>query len=186
MSVFGKPSERERAMERALWAGDAAMVGALLDIDPGLVTEINYVNWTWLMQAIGVSSVAVVRLFLARGAEVNIKTGDGESPIHLAVERNQFAAGQSPLVGNAEETAVIVRLLAERGADLNVRGFNDWTPLHRAVAQGDLGLVKLLIELGADPTQRTNIDDYETPLEEAEAAGRNEIAAFLRGVPSGA
>jgi ankyrin repeat protein len=184
MSVFGKPTPRELTLGRALWAGDVAMVASLLDLEPGLVTEINYVNWTWLMQAIGVSSLAVVRLFLDRGADVNVTANDGESPIHLAIERNQIVAGQSPLVGKPEETEAIVRMLAAAGADLNVRGFNNWTPLHRAVAQGDLGLVKLLIALGADPMQRTNIDDYSTPLEDAEAYGRTEIADFLRSLPA--
>jgi len=184
MSVFGKPSQRELTLERALWAGDVAMIESLLDFEPGLVTEINYVNWTWLMQAIGVSSLAVVRLFLDRGADVNIATNDGESPIHLAIERNQIVAGRSPHVGKPEETAAIVRMLAAAGADLNVRGFKDRTPLHRAVAQGDLELVKLRIALGADATLRTNIDDCSTPLEDAEMYGRKEIAAFLRSLPA--
>jgi ankyrin repeat protein len=124
-------------------------------------------------------------VFLDRGADANFKADAGDSPIHAAVQRNQIVAGQSPLVGNHDETFTIVRMLAERGADLNLRGFNDWTPLHRAVAQGDLDVVKVLIELSADPTQRTNIDDLSTPLEDAEAYGRPEIAAFLRGLARG-
>jgi ankyrin repeat protein len=182
MSAFGKPSQSELTLGRALRAGDVAIVEALLDLEPALVSGINYVNWTWLMEAVGVSSLAAVRLLLDRGADVNVKANDGTSAIHLAVERNQIVAGQSPLVGKPEETEAIVRMLAAAGADLDMRGFNNWTPLHRAVAQGDLGLVKLLIALGADPTQRTNIDDYSTPLEDAEAYGRNEIAAYLRTV----
>jgi hypothetical protein len=178
MSVFGKPSERELAMERALWAGNVAMVEALLELEPTLVTDLNYMNWTWLMDAIGVSSVAAVRLFLGRGAEVNVKSNDGESPIHLAVQRNQSVSGPSQLVGDREDTKTIVRMLADRGADLNVRGFNDWTPLHRAVSQGDVDLIQLLIELGADPMLRTHIGDCSTPLDDAEggAAPRSRFA----------
>jgi ankyrin repeat protein len=95
MSIFGKPSERELVLERALWTGNVATVEALLDIEPALVTELNFMNGTWLVQAIGVSSVEAVRLFLERGADVNFKGDDGDSPMHAAVRRDQVVAGPS-------------------------------------------------------------------------------------------
>jgi hypothetical protein len=51
------------------------------------------------------------------------------------------------------------------------------------VAQGDFERVKLLSALGADPMSRTNIDDCSTPLKDAEAYGRDEIAAYLKSLP---
>jgi hypothetical protein len=45
---------------------------------------------------------------------------------------------------------------------------------------GDLPLVKLLVELGADGSLRTRIDDCTTPLEDATNAGKKAIAEFLR------
>jgi len=56
--------------------------------------------------------------------------------LHLAVLRNQHAAA---------------RILLARGADLNRRDFPDnAAPLHFAAAHGDLEMVRLLVEAGAD------------------------------------
>jgi hypothetical protein len=79
----------------------------------------------------------------------------------------------------------IVRLLLASGADPNQRGINDYTALHMAVAERNALAVQLLLDAGADPDLRTRIDDCETPLEMARAAGLDEIAAVLerRGGP---
>jgi hypothetical protein len=65
------------------------------------------------------------------------------------------------------------------GADPNQRGINDYTPLHMAVAQQDARALQVLLDGGADPDARTRIDECETPLEMAEAAGLEEIASLL-------
>jgi ankyrin repeat protein len=50
----------------------------------------------------------------------------------------------------AHEAAV--RLLLERGADPNIRDEGDWAfPLHFAAENGQLGIVRALVEHGADP-----------------------------------
>ena len=74
----------------------------------------------------------------------------------------------------------IVRILLESGADPNMRGVNDWTPLHYAVSLRDLEAIRLLLASGADPSLRTRIDDYETAMEGAEAAGFDPGASLLR------
>jgi hypothetical protein len=65
------------------------------------------------------------------------------------------------------------------GADPNQRGINDYTALHTAVAAGDPLAVQLLLDRGADPELRTRIDECETPLEMASAAGLTAIAEIL-------
>jgi FKBP-type peptidyl-prolyl cis-trans isomerase len=50
-----------------------------------------------------------------------------------------------------------------------------------AVAVRDALAVQILLEGGADPDLRTRIDDCDTPLEMARAAGLSEIAALLEG-----
>ena len=52
-------------------------------------------------------------------------------------------------------------------------------PLHMAVAERHALAVQILLDAGADPDQRTRIDDGETPREMAEAAGLPEMAAML-------
>ena len=72
-----------------------------------------------------------------------------------------------------------VRLLAAHGFDVNA--MQRKTALHEAAFRGDLALVDLLLELGADPTIRDR--DYDAPpLGWAEHNGKQEVAARLRAV----
>ncbi len=71
-------------------------------------------------------------------------------------------------------------MLLDKGADVAQRGLNDWTPLHYAVNQRDLKAVRLLLAHRADPSLTTGIDDYTTPLEDAEACGFAEAVVLLR------
>jgi hypothetical protein len=73
----------------------------------------------------------------------------------------------------------IIRLLLSFGVDPNQRGINDYTPLHMAVAERNAAAVQILLDHGADPELRTRIDDCDTPLEMARAAGLHDIAAIL-------
>ncbi|MCA9031264.1 MAG: ankyrin repeat domain-containing protein [Planctomycetaceae bacterium] len=67
----------------------------------------------------------------------------------------------------------------DMGADISRRGINDWTPLHYAAARNYSKCVALLLERGADPEARTNIDDYTTPIEEAAMLGKRVAVEVL-------
>ena len=79
-----------------------------------------------------------------------------------------------------QDGLVVAALLLERGADIQQRGINDHTPLHYAATAGDTAAVDLLLAGGADPNARTRIDDYATPLAEAEYLGLSAMARHLR------
>ncbi len=53
------------------------------------------------------------------------------------------------------------------------------TPLHNAAWAGNLELVRVLLELGADPAVREP-NHRGTPLDWADYNGQHEVAAFLR------
>jgi uncharacterized protein len=57
---------------------------------------------------------------------------------------------------------------------------NDWTPLHYADSLDDPAAIELLLAHGADAEARTRIDDYATPLEEAEILNRRRAAEALK------
>jgi len=73
----------------------------------------------------------------------------------------------------------LLRLLLSRGADPNQRGINDYTPLHLAVAEGNALAVQILLDAGADSEMPTRIDERQSPIEMATAAGLADIAAML-------
>jgi ankyrin repeat protein len=72
-----------------------------------------------------------------------------------------------------------IRLLAELGFDVNV-----WariTPLHQAAYDGDVAVVRTLLDVGADPGLR-DPGFHATPLGWAEHARRDEVVALLRAL----
>ena len=67
---------------------------------------------------------------------------------------------------------------------MNAYGVNGWTPLHMAAGYGDLPALEVLLNAGADPTIKTEIDDYLTPAEEARKLGQHAAAMLPTLLPS--
>jgi hypothetical protein len=83
----------------------------------------------------------LMRLFLSRGADINMLNSNGESAIALAAWR-----------GNLE----MVKWLLERGARINAPA-RQWSALHYAVFAGHSAVADYLIDQGADiNAQSTN------------------------------
>jgi len=71
-----------------------------------------------------------------------------------------------------------VRAELEGGADVNAAGSEqEWTPLNFAAGKGDLALVELLVESGADVFKTGR--DNRTPYKIAVAAGHADVARAL-------
>ncbi|MDJ1016538.1 MAG: ankyrin repeat domain-containing protein [Paracoccaceae bacterium] len=158
-------SGRDAAFGAALEAGDVEILERLAGEAPELMADIE----NRVLDAISRQPLATVEWLISKGAPLRIAVDDGFPVMHLAVDREKT------------DQAETVRLLVGKGADINEKGFNDWTPLHRAAAIGDVPMVRLLLDLGADPTIRTEIDDLATPEEEARHLGRIDTADAIRG-----
>jgi uncharacterized protein len=130
---------------------------------------------TCLVYAIYHSPFAFIRTLLEMGADPNAPVDDGFPPLIAALSCARDVAGAKRRTDIDE----ILRLLLRSGADPNQRGINDYTPLHMAVAERDSLAVQILLDGGADPELRTRIDECETPLEMATAAGLTAIAEIL-------
>jgi ankyrin repeat protein len=128
-----------------------------------------------LVYAIYHSPLAFIRTLLEMGADPNAPVDDGFPPIIAALSCTLEIPGAT----RRTDVDAVIRLLLAFGADPNQRGINDYTPLHMAVAVRHPLAVQILLEGGADPALRTRIDEYETPLEMAKAAGLADIAAML-------
>ena len=135
--------ERATPLHTAWTNPSAAIVRALLrsGADPlarnenGLAADpTSCMNWT---------TAAFARLALpddflgclAGGEDVQAYDGDGDTPLHLAVE---------------VENAAAVRLLLDAGANLTTRNNAGATPLHVAATHDGTEILTLLMEAGAD------------------------------------
>jgi ankyrin repeat protein len=140
-------------------------------VSPLLVSIMN-ANWD------------LARQLILAGADVNQWDIYGEAPLFMAVDlRSRIDGGRAsidPL--NKTNGLTIVKVLLERGADpnmqlffkpANMRGSTNTrgsTPLVRAANNGDLEVVNLLLEHGADAT--VYMADRQTPIH-AVLAGRS-------------
>jgi len=165
-----------RRIDDAFHQGDLEALRAAVD-DPGLVPNgrMPHAIGSCLVYAIYHSPLAFIRTLLEVGADPNAPVDDGFPPLIAALGCKRAAPGAT----GRTDVDDIIRLLLSFGADPNQRGINDYTPLHMAVAERDPPAVRILLDGGADPGLRTRIDECETPLEMAEAAGLADITAML-------
>jgi hypothetical protein len=108
------------------------------------------------------NGVPSMRLLFARGADPNLASANGQTPLMMAAAR-----------GNVEA----MRLLIEKGAEVNARDGAGETALMFACTCGDAGAVRLLIEKGADVKVKSKRN--ETALGFAGTAGVQESVALL-------
>ncbi len=125
-----------------------------------------------LVTAIYHSPIDLIGKLLDMGADPNHHDGDGFPPLIAALSSER------------EDVLKVLDLLLDAGANIQQRGINDFTPLHWAARYLDSVHVQFLLDHGADPNDRTTIDDYTTPLEEAASAGRTESVALLEPLTS--
>ena len=155
-----------RGARHSIWSaadmGDAEALEALLSAG----AEVNAAGWygsTALHKA--VEHPEAVRVLLAHGANPDARDSYDETPLHAWV--------------HAESDPAIARLLVAAGADVGARNLPGETPIRLAAEEGSLAGVRVLLDLGADPSMA---DDYGvTPLEAAREGGYEEIASLLSG-----
>ncbi len=169
-------ARRFRRIDDAFRKGDLDALRAAVD-DPAAVPNgvMPITIGSCLVYAIYHSPLAFIRTLLEIGANPKRPLDDGFPPLIAALSCSTSVPGAA----RRPDLDEILRLLLSFGADPNERGINDYTPLHYAVAERNAFAVQLLLDHGADPEQRTRIDDCLTPLEMARAAGLEDIAAIL-------
>jgi len=163
-------------MDDAFRTGDLKALRAAVD-DPAAIPNgrLPITIGSCLVYAIYHSPLAFIRTLLEIRADPNAPADDGFPPLIAAL----CCARDVPGGTRRADVDDILRLLLSFGADPNQRGINDYTALHMAVAERQPLAVQMLLDAGANPELRTRIDECETPLEMATAAGLVEIAAIL-------
>jgi ankyrin repeat protein len=156
-------------------ARDGRIESARLLIQNGANLEATDPNGiTPLLMAITNNQMETARFFVERGAQINIVDWYGRSPLWSAVEVRNMDIDNATFVNGVDREPVLelIKLLLDKGANPNVRtaetppirrfilpitGSLEWvdfvgmTPFIYAARAGDLTVMKLLLEHGADP-----------------------------------
>jgi ankyrin repeat protein len=172
----------------AIKAGDAARVSALLDGDATLVNASEN-GVTPLLTAIYHGKNDLARMLVERGAalsfgEVCALGDEARAKAMLAADRSLLDARTAdgyPPVGMAIffGHGALARWLIEQGADVNAAATNAQrvAPLHAAAAARDRETMRMLLERGADPNARQQMD--YVPMHGVASRGDIEAAQLL-------
>lgn len=98
--------------------------------------------------------IEIINLLIEKGADVNMKDGDGNTPLHIAVDRGHIDIAKELLKRGADINAQNIHNGRSRGARFGqpLRMWNGNTPLHLASISKKVKMVKLLLNAGADIT----------------------------------
>jgi ankyrin repeat protein len=181
------------ALIAAVRSGNVRAAEKFIQADGQIVNAADNAGSTPLLHAAGFGSLAMVKLLLDKGADVNAKNRRASTALHWAIpdeakvrlllERGaainaRQADGRTPVyqavsVGNGN---AILALLLEKGGDANLATANGQTPLMAAAGRGDVEAMRMLLDRKADVNARSGTGG--TALLNA-AAGRNPQAVEL-------
>ena len=120
-------------------------------------------NETPFVRALRSQDVAMLRLLVAKGANVNTATAGGQLPMTLAMGLGRppfsggFGVAPGPYRFDGERTPIdAVKLLIEAGADVNATAPSGDSPMHAAAQSGDVEIITLLAGRGATLDVRNN------------------------------
>ena len=199
-------SPAQDEINAAILAGDDARAVRLLEADRSLIRACDRSGGTSLHAAAQRTNAGMVTWLLARSANPRKRDLAGLTPLDRA------ALAADPRNDRASQFPAVAKLLLDRGAEVTlhaavaladgqrlgemlrrdpglVRRDIDWSRgglLSLAVKHGHLEIVRLLLDLGADPDERILLSELEeptpswgAPLWYAALAGRRDIAELL-------
>lgn len=143
-----------------------------IEADLSLIHERN-AGRTLLHEAAACGNLEMVRLLLLHGADANVQTAGGHTPIYCLA--NQYGG---------QDGGSVVHALLQSGADVNAcDGKSRTTALHMAARRGHLETAKALLLCGAKIDARDTKGD--TPLRRALNCRKPALAALLREFKAG-
>jgi ankyrin repeat protein len=149
------------------------------------VNQITGYGWSPLLAATQNRNYRLGAYLIENGADVNLAHEGGWTPLYLATDNRNIEDGDYPTPLPDMDHLDFIKLLLDEGAEVNARMIdssetrtvftNQWldedgaTPFLRASQSGDIELMRLLLENGADPHINTVLN--VTPLQVAAGIG---------------
>ena len=182
---------------QAIRRGEISAIRKVLDRDPKLIGTVDENGSTPLILAAYWAGAAEVKELLARGADPNAKNDSGVAALIPATDNLESTrmlveagaevnarteAGDTALIVAAQRAggARVVEYLLDKGANLKTATNDGATALHRAAECGDVDVLKLLVDKGADvDAQRKSPFGGRTPLASAVVFGHGAAVRYL-------
>ena len=182
---------------QAIRRGEISAIRKVLDRDPKLIGTVDENGSTPLILAAYWAGAAEVKELLARGADPNAKNDSGVAALIPATDNLESTrmlveagaevnarteAGDTALIVAAQRAggARVVEYLLDKGANLKTATNDGATALHRAAECGDVDVLKLLVDKGADvDAQRKNPFGGQSPLASAVVFGHGAAVRYL-------
>jgi ankyrin repeat protein len=174
----------------AIHEANAGRHGLLLRATAGIDTKRGIHDDSSQLALEGKYKIAVVKLLLNAGAEVNIAGTSGYTPLRLASGRGYREVVELLLSAGADvkDTSLhvasrnghkeVVEQLLNAGADVNAKTRGTlYTSLHTASRKGHKKVVELLLSAGADLDAKDG--NLDTPLQAASRNGHTEVVELL-------
>lgn len=148
------PNDPDRDNRAALFAAvrSSNKPAAILLCDAG--AQINAQGGssgsTPLMRAAGQGDEEMVRVLLARGAEVNAVDKQGQTALYYALRHRDYVYGRVEIRSGKDSACRTAGLLVAWGADLNHHDADGLTPLDQAILEQRWDLAQWLLSKGAE------------------------------------
>ena len=174
--VYAKiPEGRLTALHFAARQGNAEAVQTLIDAGANLDAQDNY-DTTPVVMAVLNGHLGVAAMLLEAGADPNVQDRYGRTPLFTATDLNTLDVNPRPAppITGDYRPVDIVRLALEHGAEVDLpisdEGLPQWvaqggghnpmlydgaTAFFRAAMSGDVEIMNILLEAGADPNVTT-------------------------------
>lgn len=130
-------------------------------------------GWTPLTMAIESLQLDIVKQLINAGADVNtVETDHRSTAVHRVVRYSSRAFSQRDV-----QLSLFDLLLNHTQCDVNIADNLGWTPLYQAAYNGEIEIVRRLLEKGADVDRVTSFQD--TPLHGSITGNKPDITDML-------
>jgi uncharacterized protein len=144
------------------------------------LNELQFEGATPLALAAEVNNLEAIKALVAGGADPNIPTAMGTTPLMLAAGAGTDVQ-RARSIEEREMAVETARYLLEHGADVNAVGEFGWTPLHAAAYQGLTDVIELFVSKGAKLEAKDKLG--QTPLSISLAILTKEAGARRLQIP---